>query len=118
MAYVDGFVLPVPRKNIEAYRRMAAEAGAVWREHGALEYREWLADDVQPGKLTSFPQSVQLEESETVVFAYIVFESRRHRDEVNAKVMADPRIANMDQASVPFDGKRMIYGGFESLVEA
>ncbi len=118
MAYVDGFVIPVPKANIEAYRKMAADAGAVWRDHGALEYREWIADDVEPGQLTSFPQSVKLEEGETVVFAYIVYESRRHRDEVNAKVMADPRIANVDPASMPFDARRMIYGGFDPLVQA
>jgi uncharacterized protein YbaA (DUF1428 family) len=117
MAYVDGFVLPLPKANIEAYRKIATEAGAVWREHGALEYRECIADDVEPGQLTSFPQSVNLEEGEIVVFAYIVYESRQHRDEVNAKVMADPRIANMDPASMPFDGKRMVYGGFETLVQ-
>lgn len=118
MAYVDGFVLPLPKANIEAYRKLASLAGAVWREHGALDYREWIADDVQPGKLTSFPQSVNLEEGETVVFAYIMYESRQQRDEVNAKVMADPRLANMDQSRMPFDAKRMIYGGFESLVQA
>ena len=118
MAYVDGFVLPLPKSNIEAYRKIATEAGGIWREHGALEYRECIADDVKPGKLTSFPQSVNLEDGETVVFAYIVYNSREHRDEVNAKVMADPRIANMDPADMPFDGKRMVYGGFDTLVEA
>jgi uncharacterized protein YbaA (DUF1428 family) len=118
MAYVDGFVLPVPKGNVEAYRKMATEAGAIWREHGALEYHECIADDVKPGKMTSFPQSVNLEADETVVFAWIVYRSRQHRDEVNAKVMADPRIAGMDPANLPFDGKRMIYGGFETLVQA
>ena len=118
MAYVDGFVLPLPKSNIEAYRKIATEAGGIWREHGALEYRECIADDVKPGELTSFPQSVNLEDGETVVFAYIVYKSREHRDEVNAKVMADPRIANMDPADMPFDGKRMVYGGFDTLVEA
>jgi uncharacterized protein YbaA (DUF1428 family) len=116
MAYTDGFVVPVPKKNLDQYRELARKAAAIWREHGALEYREWIADDVKPGKLTSFPQSVNLEEDETVVFAWIIYKSRAHRDEVNAKVMKDPRM-NMDQASMPFDGKRMIYGGFEPLLE-
>ena len=117
MAYVDGFVLPLPKSNIEAYRKVATDAGAVWKDHGALDYHECIADDVKPGKLTSFPQSVNLEEGETVVFAWIVYKSREHRDEVNAKVMADPRITGMDPAKMPFDGKRMIYGGFETLVQ-
>jgi uncharacterized protein YbaA (DUF1428 family) len=118
MAYVDGFIVPVPKKNMDAYREVARKAGAVWREHGALEYREWVADDVKPGKVTSFPQSVQLEPDEIVVFAWILFKSRAHRDEVNAKVMSDPRLSDMmDPASMAFDGKRMIYGGFDSLVE-
>jgi uncharacterized protein YbaA (DUF1428 family) len=118
MAYVDGFVVPVPKSNLEAYREMARKAAAVWREYGALEYHECVADDVKPGKLTSFPQSVQLKPDETVVFAWIVYESRQKRDEVNDKVMKDPRIAGYDPASMPFDGKRMIYGGFETFVEA
>lgn len=115
--YVDGFVLPVPKKNLEAYRRIAEEAGKVWREHGALEYVECIADDVKPGELTSFPQSVKLEPDETVVFAWIVYESREHRDSVNEKVMKDPRIANMDPKSMPFDAKRMFWGGFEAIVD-
>ena len=118
MAYVDGYVVPVPKDKIEAYRQLAARAGAVWREHGALEYRECVADDVKPGEVTSFPQSVNLKDDETVVFAYIVFNSRAHRDEVNAKVMSDPRLAEMmDINNMPFDGKRMFWGGFETLVE-
>ena len=118
MAYVDGFVLPVPKGNVEKYREIATKAGKIWREHGALEYRECVADDVKSGELTSFPQSVQLKDDETVVFAYIVFESRAHRDEVNAKVMSDPRLADMmDPKGMPFDGKRMFWGGFEGLVE-
>jgi uncharacterized protein YbaA (DUF1428 family) len=118
MAYVDGFIVPVPKKNIDAYREVARKSGAIWREHGALEFREWVADDVKPGKVTSFPQSVQLAPDEVVVFSWILFKSRAHRDEVNAKVMSDPRLASMmDPASMPFDGKRMIYGGFDSLVE-
>jgi uncharacterized protein YbaA (DUF1428 family) len=118
MAYVDGFVLPVPKRNIEKYREIATQAGKVWREHGALEYRECVADDVKPGELTSFPQSVLLKDDETVVFAYIVFNSRAHRDEVNAKVMSDPRLAQMmDMSNMPFDGTRMFWGGFSPLVE-
>lgn len=117
MAYVDGFVLPVPKKNLDAYREMASKAGAVWREHGALEYRECVADDVKPGEVTSFPQSVALKPDETVVFAWIVYKSRAHRDEVNAKVMGDPRITGTDPKDMPFDGKRMIFGGFEAFVE-
>ena len=115
--YVDGFVLPVPKANIEAYRSFAQDAGKVWREYGALDYVECVADDVKPGEVTSFPQSVKLEPDETVVFAWIVYESREHRDRVNEQVMKDPRIANMDPKSMPFDGKRMFWGGFEVLVE-
>lgn len=115
--YVDGFVLPVPTANLEAYRRMAQQAGEVWREHGALEYVECVADDVKPGKVTSFPQSVQLKDDETVIFAWIVYESREHRDQVNEKVMKDPRITCMDAKDMPFDGMRMIWGGFKAIVE-
>jgi uncharacterized protein YbaA (DUF1428 family) len=118
MRYVDGFVLPVPKKNVAAYRRMAQKAGKVWREHGALEYIECVADDVKPGKYTSFPQSVKLKPSEAVVFAYIVYKSRAHRDRVNAKAMKDPRLAKMmNPKAMPFDGKRMFWGGFKALVE-
>jgi uncharacterized protein YbaA (DUF1428 family) len=116
--YVDGFVLPVPKKNINAYRRLSRKAGEVWREHGALEYIECVADDVKSGKLTSFPQSVKLKRGETVVFAWIVYKSRAHRDRVNAKVMKDPRLGSMMYVkSMPFDSKRMIWGGFKSIVE-
>jgi uncharacterized protein YbaA (DUF1428 family) len=119
MAYVDGFILPVPVKNLRAYRRMAQLAGKVWREHGALDYREFVADDVKVGKWTSFPRSVKLKRGETVVFSWIVYKSRDHRDRVNAKVMKDKRLAKMmDLKAMPFDGKRMIYGGFKILVEA
>ncbi|MBA2351278.1 MAG: DUF1428 domain-containing protein [Betaproteobacteria bacterium] len=119
MQYVDGFVLPVPKENLPAYRRMAQKAGKIWKEHGALAYLECVADDVKPGKLTSFPQSVKLKADETVVFAWIVFKSRAHRDSVNAKVMKDPRLEDMmDPKSMPFDGKRMIYGGFKVMVVA
>ncbi|RFC35250.1 MAG: Uncharacterized conserved protein YbaA, DUF1428 family [Candidatus Nitrotoga sp. SPKER] len=118
MAYVDGFVLPLPVKNIDSYREIASKCGAIWREHGALQFRECIADDVKPGKLTSFPQSVNLEAEETVIFSWIVYESRAHRDEVNDKVMKDPRMVDMMKAETsPFDGKRMIYGGFEVLVD-
>ena len=116
--YVDGFVLPVPKKNLDAYRRMARKAGKVWMEYGALQYMECVADDVKPGKITSFPQSVKLKDDETVVFSWIVYKSRKHRDSVNAKVMADPRLASMmDPKNLPFDGMRMIWGGFKGLVE-
>jgi uncharacterized protein YbaA (DUF1428 family) len=109
----------VPKKNLQAYRRMARKAGKVWRDHGALDYRECVADDVKPGKFTSFPQSVKLKSSETVVFSWILYRSRAHRDRVNAKVMKDPRLASMmDPKAMPFDGKRMIYGGFKTLVTA
>ena len=119
MAYVDRFILPVPVKNLRAYRRMAQLAGKVWREHGALDYREFVADDVKVGKWTSFPRSVKLKRGETVVFSWIVYKSRDHRDRVNAKVMKDKRLAKMmDLKAMPFDGKRMIYGGFKILVEA
>ena len=118
MQYVDGFIVPVPKKNLNAYRALARKAGKVWREHGALDYRECVAEDVKMGKRTSFPRSVKRKPGETVVFSWIVYKSRAHRDRVNAKVMKDPRIAAMgDPKSMPFDGKRMIYGGFASLVK-
>ena len=117
MAYVDGFVVPVPKKALPAYRRMARAAGKVWRDHGALEFRESVADDVKVGKWTSFPRSVKLKKGETVVFSWIAYESRAHRDRVNAKVMKDPRIhALMQEAKPPFDMERMLYGGFDVLV--
>jgi uncharacterized protein YbaA (DUF1428 family) len=114
MPYVDGFILPLPKNNIDKYREIASKAGAVWREYGALEYHECIADDVKPGEVTSFPQSVLLEPNETTVFAWIVYKSREHRDEVLAKVLADPRMKSSD---MPFDAKRMIYGGFQSIVD-
>jgi uncharacterized protein YbaA (DUF1428 family) len=115
--YVDGFVVPVPKNKVEDYRRVAAHAGNVWKEHGALAFVECLADDVKPGKLTSFPQAVNLEPDETVVFSYIVYPSRADRDRINDLVMKDPRI-DMNPANMPFDAKRMIWGGFNVLVEA
>jgi uncharacterized protein YbaA (DUF1428 family) len=118
MPYVDGFIVAVPKKNLAAYARMSKKAGKVWREYGALDYREWVADDVKPGKLTSFPQSVKLKPNETVVFSWITYKSRAQRDKINAKVMSDPRLKSMmDGKAMPFDGKRMIYGGFASLVK-
>ena len=116
--YVDGFVVPVPKKRLEAYRRMARTAGKVWRDYGALDYRECVADDVKVGKWTSFPRSVKLKPGETVVFSWIMYKSRVHRDRVNARVMRDPRLAKMmNPKAMPFDGKRMIWGGFTTLVE-
>ncbi len=115
--YVDGFVLPVPKQNVEAYRQLAELGGKVWREHGALEYVECIADDVKSGQITSFPQSVKLEPDETVVFAYIVYPSRAERDRINEAVMKDPRMKG-DPGSLPFDGKRMFWGGFQELVRA
>lgn len=118
MEYVDGFIVPVPKKNIAAYRSLARKAGKIWREHGALDYRECIAEDVKPGKLTSFPQSVKLKPGEVVVFSWITYKSRKDRDRVNAKVMKDPRLAGMmNPKAMPFDGKRMIYGGFDTLVK-
>ena len=119
MRYVDGYVVPVPKTKLDAYRRMALKAAKIWREHGALEVVEAVADDVKPGKWTSFPQSVKLKKGETVVFAYIVYKSRAQRDRVNAKVMKDPRLKSMmDPKAMPFDGKRMFWGGFKELVHA
>src|ERR1700694_3321327 len=113
-SYVDGFVVPVPKRNLADYRRMAQKAGKVWREYGALEYCECVADDVKPGKWTSFPQSVKLKAGETVVFSYVVYKSRKDRDRIMAKVMQDPRLAKM-MKSMPFDGKRMFWGGFKPI---
>ncbi len=116
--YVDGFVVPVPKKNLAAYRRMARRAGKVWRDHGALEYIECVADDVKRGKQTSFPQSVKLKRGETVFLSWIVYKSRQDRDRINAKVMKDPRLADMmDSEELPFDGRRMFWGGFRPVVE-
>jgi uncharacterized protein YbaA (DUF1428 family) len=115
--YVDGFVAPVPKRNLDAYRRIARKAGKIWREHGALEYRECVADDVPKGEVTSFPRSVKVKRGETVVFAWIVYKSRAHRDRVVAKVMDDPRMADMDPKDMPLDMRRMIYGGFEVIVD-
>jgi uncharacterized protein YbaA (DUF1428 family) len=116
MAYVDGFVLAVPKQNLEAYEAMARLAGEVWKEHGALAYVECLGDDVPYGELTSFPRAVQAKEDEIVVFSWIVYRDRAERDAINAKVMADPRLKG-SMSDAPFDGRRMIFGGFQTLLE-
>ena len=115
--YVDGFVLPVPKGNIDAYKKMSETMGSLWKEHGALAYVECVADDVKPGKVTSFPQAVDLKDDEVVVFSWIVYESREQRDRINASVMKDPRLEGMDK-SMPFDGQRMFWGGFKVLLAA
>jgi uncharacterized protein YbaA (DUF1428 family) len=118
MNYVDGFVLPIPRRNLARYRRIAQKCGKVWREHGALQYVESVADDVKPGKYTSFPQSVKLKRGEVVVFSFVLYKSRKQRDRVLGKVMKDPRLAKlMNPKAMPFDGKRMFWGGFKAIVE-
>jgi len=117
MKYVDGFVLPVPKNNLDAYFELARKAGAIWKEYGALEYIESVEDDVKPGEHTSFPQSVNLREGEVVVFSWIVYSSREERDRINAAVMSDPRLKDMDPATMPFDGKRMFWGGFQTVVQ-
>ena len=120
MSYVDSFVIPVPKKNLKTYRRMSRTMGKVWRDHGATEYIECVADDVKPGKVTSFPQAVKLKPGEVVMFSWIVYKSRADRDRVNAKVMKDPRLKDMmsNPGKMPFDAKRMIFGGFEVIVDA
>lgn len=115
MPYVDGFVLAVPENKLPAYKKLARKAGTVWKEHGALSYVECVADDVPVGKTTSFTRAVKLQEGETVVLSWITYKSRAHRDAVNKKVMADPRLK--DQKDMPFDTKRMIYGGFKTMLE-
>lgn len=117
MPYVDGYVLPVPKKNLQAYRRLARKAGKVWKEHGALEFRECVGEDLKVKMGTPFPQAMELKRGETVVFSWITFKSRAHRDRVNAMVMKDPRIADMGPEEMPFDSGRMMYGGFEVLVD-
>jgi uncharacterized protein YbaA (DUF1428 family) len=122
MSYVDGYVLPVPRRNLAAYRRMAKDAGRIWRKLGALQYVESAADDVKAGKWTSFPQSVKLKRGEVVIFSFVVFRSRKQRDRINRKAMqifsTDPKWKKyMDPKRLPFDGKRMFWGGFRPIVE-
>jgi uncharacterized protein YbaA (DUF1428 family) len=116
--YVDGFVLPVPRKNRAAYVKMARLGRKVWMDHGALSYHECVADDVKPGKVTSFPQSVKLKKGEEVWFSWVVYKSRRHRDQVMKKVMGDKRMQGMDMKDMPMDGKRMFFGGFKEVVSS
>ena len=118
MAYVDGFVVPVPKKKVQAYRRLASKAGKIWKEHGAISFHEYIADDVKKGKWTSFPRAVKLKASEAVWFSWIVYRNRKHRDSVLKKVMSDKRLASMmDPKKMPFDGKRFIYGGFNVQVD-
>jgi uncharacterized protein YbaA (DUF1428 family) len=118
MSYVDGFVVPVANDRIDEYKKIARKAGKVWREHGALQYVECVGDDVPEGKTTSFTRAVKLKEGETVFFSYIVYKNRKHRDEVNKKVMEDPRLKDMmDPKNSPADMKRMIYGGFKGTIE-
>ena len=116
--YVDGFVVPVPKSKMKTYLGMARKAGKVWKEHGAIDYCECIADDVKVGKWTSFPRSVKLKRGETVIFSWITYKTRAHRDKVLAKVMKDKRLAEMmDPKAMPFDGKRMVFGGFKMLVD-
>lgn len=117
--YVDGFVLPVPKKNLAAYRRMAQKAARVWRDHGALQYAECVGDDLNVKCGMPFPRGIKIKPGETVFFSYIVYKSRAHRDRVNAKVMKDPRLQTMcDPKKMPFDFKRMLYGGFKTVATA
>ena len=118
--YVDGYVLPVPKKNVQAYRRIAQKAGRIWREHGALEYRECVGEDLNVKGMATFPRQMKVKPGETVVFSWVVYKSRAHRDRVNAKVMKDPRMAKIaaQAKTMPFEMKRMVYGGFDVLVEA
>ena len=117
MHYVDGMVTPVPKAKLADYRKMSRLCGKVWKEHGALEYVECVADDVKPGKTTSFPQAVKLKDGEVVMFSYIIFRNRRDRDRINKLVMADPRLgAMMDPKKMPFDAKRMFWGGFKQMI--
>jgi uncharacterized protein YbaA (DUF1428 family) len=117
MPYVDGFVVPVPKSKVDEYKKWARKGGKIWKEHGALSYTECVADDVPAGKVTSFTKAVQLKRGEVVVFSWITYRSRQHRDAVNKKVMADPRLQQMDMTKAPFDAQRMFFGGFKSVVE-
>ncbi len=119
MSYVDGYVIPVPKENLAAYRRMAARAARVWKDHGALDYREFVGEDLDVGFGMPFPRALGVRPGETVVFAWIIFRSRAHRDRVNARAVKDPRLADsMDPERMPFDPKRMVYGGFKALVKS
>ena len=117
MTYVDGFLVAVPKKRINDYKKLSRLAGKIWREYGALDYKECVADDVSEGKITSFPRAVKRKSTETVIFAWITYKSRADRDRINKKVMADPRLKGLDPKSMPFDAKRMIYGGFKVIVD-
>lgn len=118
MPYVDGFIVPVPKKSMAAYKRLSTKAGKVWKEHGAIDYHECVADDVKVGKRTSFPRSVKLKKNETVIFSWITYKSRKQRDAVMKKVMKDKRLADMmNPGAMPFDAKRMIFGGFKSFID-
>ncbi len=118
-AYVDGFVIPIPRNKLAAYQRIAAKAAVVWREHGALDYKECAGEDLQAKFALPFPKGIRAKRGETVVFSWIAFKSRAHRDRVNAKVMKDPRIAAMcGTEGMPFDCGRMLYGGFKVIVSS
>lgn len=116
MSYIDGMVVPVPKKNLAAYKRMSRTLAKVWRDHGALAWTECAADDVKPGKVTSFPQAVKLKPDEIVVFSWIVYASRKERDRINKAAMSDPRVGKAMKA-MPFDGKRMFFGGFKPIVQ-
>lgn len=118
MAYVDGFVIPIPKKGVEAYKKLARRASRLWMDHGALEYRECLGDDIATKGMPSFVKTLGLKRSETAIFAWVVYRSKAHRDRVNKKVMADPRMARMMKEAMPFDSQRMMYGGFKVIVEA
>lgn len=114
--YVDGFILPIPRKNLAAYKKMAKLAGKIWLDHGAIDYVECIADDVKPGKITSFPQSVKLKKGEVVFFSWATYKSKAHRNQVMKKVMSDPRLSAWSEDNMPFDGMRMFWGGFKPVV--
>ena len=118
MSYVDGYLLPVPKKNLDAYRRLARKAARVWKDHGALEYRECAGDDLDTKMAMTFGKTLKLKRNEKAIFAWIVYKSKAHRDRVNAKVMKDPRITKLDPSTMPFDMKRMVYGGFKVIVSA
>ena len=117
MPYVDGFIVPILRKDLQAYRRMAKKAGKIWKDHGALEFRESVGDDLDVKMGLPFPRGIRLKRGETVMFSWITYKSRAHRDRVNAQVMKDPRMTGMDPKSMPFDLKRMLYGGFKTVVD-
>lgn len=116
MNYIDGMVIPVPKANLAEYKKFSRKCGKIWMEYGALSYHECVADDVKPGKVTSFPQAVKLKDGEVVIFSWVAFKSRRERDRINKAVMADPRLKDMNADTMPFDGKRMFFGGFKEIV--